>query len=115
MGGRENGQVRRDRRDTGSRGKAANGQTLALVTVNQAVFNSYLFSKLPYDPLQISNPSPCLLPIHFPSVQKSFWPNTFSELVAAAQAQPGSQWALRRRVLLRTSRARLGAHDRNQN
>ena len=69
---------------------AADGQTLALVTVNQAVFNSYLFSKLPYDPLQDIEPISLLASNSFSvGVQKSFGPNTFSELVAAAQAQPG--------------------------
>ena len=69
---------------------AADGQTLALVTVNQAVFNSYLFSKLPYDSLQDIEPISLLAFNSFSvGVQKSFGPNTFSELVAAAQAQPG--------------------------
>jgi tripartite-type tricarboxylate transporter receptor subunit TctC len=33
-------------------GSPPDGYTIALATMSQAVFNSYLFSKLPYDPLR---------------------------------------------------------------
>jgi tripartite-type tricarboxylate transporter receptor subunit TctC len=34
----------------------ADGQTLAVATMSQAVFNAYLFAKLPYDPLRDLEP-----------------------------------------------------------
>ena len=53
---------------------APDGYTIALATLSQAVFNRYLFSKLPYDPLRDLAPistlaaSSFVLAVH-PSVQ----------------------------------------------
>jgi tripartite-type tricarboxylate transporter receptor subunit TctC len=71
-------------------GSAPDGYTLALVAMNQAVFNSYLFSRLPYDPLQDLEPVSLVASNSFSiAVPKSYPANTFNELIALAKAQPG--------------------------
>ena len=71
-------------------GSAPDGHTLALATVNQAVFDSYLFSNLPYDPFKDFEPI-SLLATNSSSiaVAKTYPANTFNELVALVKAQPG--------------------------
>ncbi len=68
---------------------APDGHTLALAGVNQAVFNSYLFASLPYDPFNFE-PVTLLATNSFTiGVSKDFPASTFSELVSFAKAQPG--------------------------
>src|SRR5215208_5586736 len=69
---------------------APDGYTIALATLSQAVFNSYLFSKLPYEPLRDLAPistlaaSSFVLAVH-PSVQTT----TLDEIIALSRRQPG--------------------------
>jgi tripartite-type tricarboxylate transporter receptor subunit TctC len=65
------------------------GSTLALTTINQLVFNSYLFSKLPYDPGKLE-PVSLIASNSFSIAVSSTAPfKTFDMLVAHAKAQPG--------------------------
>jgi tripartite-type tricarboxylate transporter receptor subunit TctC len=71
-------------------GSPPDGYTIALATMSQAVFNSYLFSKLPYDPLRDLEPvSPLVTGAMALAANPAFPANTFGELVAIAKAQPG--------------------------
>jgi tripartite-type tricarboxylate transporter receptor subunit TctC len=71
-------------------GSAPDGYTLALAAMNQAVFNSYLFSKLPYDPLRDLEPISLVASNAFSiAVHKGHSANTFGELIALTKAQPG--------------------------
>ena len=71
-------------------GSAPDGYTLALATMSQAVFNSYLFSKLPYNPLIDLEP---ICPIVTVAMAIGAHPgvpaNTLSEFIALAKAEPG--------------------------
>jgi tripartite-type tricarboxylate transporter receptor subunit TctC len=65
------------------------GSTFALATINQLVFNSYLFSKLPYDPGKLE-PVSLVASNSFSIAVSSAAPfKTFESLVAHAKAQPG--------------------------
>src|SRR5215217_5221294 len=69
---------------------APDGYTIALATLSQAVFNSYLFSKLPYDPLRDLAPMSTLAASSFvlaahPSVPVA----TLDEIIAFSGKQPG--------------------------
>jgi tripartite-type tricarboxylate transporter receptor subunit TctC len=66
------------------------GHTLALATMSQAVFNSYLFSKLPYDPLRDLEPiSPLVSGAFALAAHPSFHATNLTEFVQAAKAAPG--------------------------
>lgn len=68
---------------------AADGHTLALATMSQAVFNAYLFSKLPYDPLRDLAPVASLVTGAMAlAAHPSFPAGSFSELVRMAKAEP---------------------------
>ncbi len=68
----------------------ADGYTLALATMSQAVFNSYLFSKLSYDPLRDLEPVSTLVSGSMVIVCNSRFPaNTFGEFIAQARTRPG--------------------------
>jgi tripartite-type tricarboxylate transporter receptor subunit TctC len=72
-------------------GSAPDGYTLAVATISQAVFNSYLYGKLSYDPrrdfLEVSTlaASAAVLVANV-SVQA----NTLSDLIAQSRAAPGT-------------------------
>ena len=69
---------------------APDGYTLALATMSQAVFNSYLFTKLPYDPLRDLEPvSPLVTGAMAIATHPSFPANTLQELIPLARSQPG--------------------------
>src|SRR5215208_5539010 len=53
---------------------APDGYTIALTTLSQAVFNSYLFSKLPYDPLVTSPRYPHWLRVRLYSLPIHLFP-----------------------------------------
>lgn len=67
------------------------GHTIALATIAQAVFNSYLFSSLPYDPFKdlvpVSKIAAGAMAI---AVSPSRKTETLAQLVAAARSEPGS-------------------------
>jgi tripartite-type tricarboxylate transporter receptor subunit TctC len=65
------------------------GHTIALATVNQLIFNSYLFSKLPYDPLKDIEPISLIASNAFSIGVKTSFVETLDALVRAAKAQPG--------------------------
>jgi len=68
----------------------ADGQTLALATMSQAVFNAYLFAKLPYDPLRDLEPiAPLVAGAMALAAHPSLPARTLGEFVALAKAQPG--------------------------
>lgn len=68
---------------------AADGYTIALATISQAVFNSYLFSRLSYDPLRDLEPVSTLVAGPLMIVAHPTFPaNTFAEFVARAKAEP---------------------------
>jgi tripartite-type tricarboxylate transporter receptor subunit TctC len=68
----------------------ADGQTLALATMSQAVFNAYLFAKLPYDPLRDLEPiAPLVSGAMALAAHPSLPANTLGEFVSLAKAQPG--------------------------
>ena len=68
---------------------APDGHTVALATMSQAVFNSYLFTKLPYDPQRDLEPVAVLATGAMAlAAHPSFPAQTFGELVAMAKAQP---------------------------
>src|SRR5215470_7743384 len=68
----------------------ADGYTLALATMSQAVFNSYLFSALAYDPLRDLEPVAMLVTGSMVlAAHPSFPDRTLPELIAPARAEPG--------------------------
>jgi tripartite-type tricarboxylate transporter receptor subunit TctC len=68
----------------------ADGYTIALATMSQAVFNTYLFSKLSYDPLRDLEPVSTLVAGGMVIVANPrFSANTFGEFISLAKAQPG--------------------------
>jgi tripartite-type tricarboxylate transporter receptor subunit TctC len=68
----------------------ADGYTIGLATMSQAVFNTYLFSKLSYDPLRDLAPiSPLVAGGMVIVANPSFPADTFGELIARAKARPG--------------------------
>jgi tripartite-type tricarboxylate transporter receptor subunit TctC len=72
-------------------GGEPDGHTLALATMSQAVFNSYLFGRLPYDPLRDLEPIAPLVSAAFAlAAHPGFAVDTLAGLVAAARAGPGS-------------------------
>lgn len=69
---------------------APDGHTLALATMSQAVFNAYLFAKLPYDPLRDLEPvAPLVTGAMVLAAHPSFAANSMPEFIAIAKAQPG--------------------------
>jgi tripartite-type tricarboxylate transporter receptor subunit TctC len=69
---------------------APDGYTLALATMSQAVFNSYLFSKLPYDPQRDLQPVATLVTGAMAvAAHPSFPARSMQELIAKAKAEPG--------------------------
>jgi len=67
----------------------ADGYTLALATMSQAVFNSHMFTKLSYDPLRDLEPIGTLVTGAMAiAVHPSFPAETFAELIAHAKARP---------------------------
>lgn len=70
-------------------GSSPDGYTLAIATMSQAVFNTYLFSKLSYDPLRDLDPiSPLVVGAMAVAAHPAVPANTFGELVALAKSQP---------------------------
>lgn len=70
---------------------AADGYTLALATMSQAVFNSYLFSKLPYDPQRDLEPVATLATgAMVLAAHPSFPGRSLQEYVTLARSQPGT-------------------------
>jgi tripartite-type tricarboxylate transporter receptor subunit TctC len=70
---------------------AADGHTLALATMSQLVFNSYLFEKLSYDPLRDVQPvAPIATGAMVLAAHPSFEAGSFAELVQVARRRPGS-------------------------
>ncbi len=66
------------------------GHTLALATMSQAVFNTYLFAKLPYDALRDLMPVALLVTgAMVLAAHPSFPARTLPEFVALAKASPG--------------------------
>lgn len=69
---------------------AADGHTLALATMSQAVFNAYLFAKPAYDPLRDLEPvAPLVTGAMALAALPSFPARSLAEFVALAKAQPG--------------------------
>ena len=69
---------------------AADGHTIALATMSQAVFNSYLFSKLTYDPQRDLEPVALLVTGAMAiAAHPSFPASTMQELARMAKAEPG--------------------------
>jgi tripartite-type tricarboxylate transporter receptor subunit TctC len=69
---------------------ASDGYTLALATINQMVFNSYLFAKLPYDPVRDIEPISLVASNPFSlAVSNSFPVATFNDFIVGARAEPG--------------------------
>jgi len=69
---------------------APDGHTLALATMSQAVFNAYLFAKLPYDPLRDLEPVALLVTGSMAlAAHPSFAAGSLPEFVRLARAQPG--------------------------
>ena len=68
----------------------ADGHTLALATMSQAVFNKYLFTKLAYDPLRDLEPvAPLVTGAMTLAAHPSFAAPSLVDLVALAKRQPG--------------------------
>jgi tripartite-type tricarboxylate transporter receptor subunit TctC len=69
---------------------APDGHTLALATMSQAVFNKYLFEKLPYDPLRDLQPV-CTLVTGAMAIaaHPSFPADRLQDLIELAKARPG--------------------------
>jgi tripartite-type tricarboxylate transporter receptor subunit TctC len=68
----------------------ADGHTLALATMSQAVFNAYLFPKLPYDPLRDLEPvAPLVTGAMALAAHPSFPARALGEFATLARAQPG--------------------------
>ncbi|KNZ33906.1 MAG: hypothetical protein AD742_04090 [Methylibium sp. NZG] len=69
---------------------APDGHTLALATMSQAVFNTYLFAKPAYDPLRDLEPiAPLVNGAMALAALPSFPARSLAEFVALAKAQPG--------------------------
>jgi tripartite-type tricarboxylate transporter receptor subunit TctC len=69
---------------------AADGHTLAVATMSQAVFNPYLFAKLAYDPLRDLAPvAPLVTGAMALVAHPSFPARTLGEFIALARARPG--------------------------
>ena len=69
---------------------APDGHTLALATMSQAVFNTYLFARLPYDPLRHLEPvAPLVSGAMALAAHPSFAARTLAEFITLAKAQPG--------------------------
>lgn len=69
---------------------APDGHTLALATMSQAVFNVYLFAKLPYDALRDLEPvTPLVTGAMVLAAHPSFPARSLREFVTLAKAQPG--------------------------
>jgi tripartite-type tricarboxylate transporter receptor subunit TctC len=69
-------------------GSTPDGYTIALATMSQAVFNSYLFSKLSYDPLHDLEPvSPLVTGAMAIAAHPAFPPNTFGDFVSFAKTR----------------------------
>src|SRR5690349_13004951 len=67
------------------------GHTLALATMSQAVFNKYLFAKLPYDPLRdLEAVSPLVTGAMVVAAHPAFAAHSLTDLVALAKRQPGA-------------------------
>ena len=65
------------------------GYTIGLATMNQLIFDSYLFASLPYDPRKDLAPITLLgSNSNAIAVAKSFAADNFAELIAAASARP---------------------------
>lgn len=68
----------------------ADGYTLAVATMSQAVFNAYLFAKLPYDPQRDLQPvAPIATGAMVVAAHPSFPARSFADLVALAKREPG--------------------------
>lgn len=68
---------------------APDGYTIAIATMSQAVFNSYLFAKLPYDPLTDLEPiSPLVTGGMAVAAHPAFPANTLDELIQLARKRP---------------------------
>jgi tripartite-type tricarboxylate transporter receptor subunit TctC len=68
---------------------APDGHTLALATMSQAVFNSYLFAKIPYDPVRDLEPiTPLVNGAMVLAAHPSFAANTLQEFLAHAKSRP---------------------------
>lgn len=69
---------------------APDGHTLALATMSQLVFNSYLFEKLSYDPLREVQPvAPLVTGAMVLAAHPSTAANSFADFVRLARARPG--------------------------
>jgi tripartite-type tricarboxylate transporter receptor subunit TctC len=69
---------------------APDGHTLALATMSQAVFNSHLFAKLPYDPLRDLEPvAPLVTGAMALAAHPTFAARTLSDFIRQAKARPG--------------------------
>jgi tripartite-type tricarboxylate transporter receptor subunit TctC len=69
---------------------APDGHTLAVATMSQAVFNSYLFARLPYDPLRDLEPvAPLATGAMVLAAHPAFGGDTLADYVGAAKAAPG--------------------------
>ena len=69
---------------------APDGYTLALATMSQAVFNTYLFTKLPYDPLRDLEPvAPLVTGAMVLAAHPSLPARSLPEFIVLAKAQPG--------------------------
>lgn len=80
------------------------GHTLALATMSQAVFNTFLFSRLPYDPLRDLEPvAPLASGAMAVAANRAFPATTFAEFLAFAKANP-------KRVLIGTTQAGSPPH-----
>lgn len=67
----------------------ADGQTIALATMSQAVFNAYLFSKLPYDPLRDLQPvAPLVTGAMVLAAHPSLGVHSLKELVQRSRSAP---------------------------
>jgi tripartite-type tricarboxylate transporter receptor subunit TctC len=66
------------------------GHTLALTTMSQAVFNKYLFQKLPYDPMRDLQPVSLLVTGAMAiAAHPSFPADSLHDLIQVAKARPG--------------------------
>ena len=69
---------------------AADGYTIAVATMSQAVFNAHLFSRLPYDPLRDLQPvAPLATGGMVLAANPAFPANSAVEFVEIARRQPG--------------------------
>ena len=94
---------------------AADGQTLALATMSQAVFNTYLFAKLPYDPLRDLEPvAPLVTGAMALAAHPSFPARTLGEFVALAKAQPGKYLGRHSAVGFAAAHHRAAAEPRDR-